>query len=626
MDINSPSNPLQQPNNSGGISPTPRPFGAPAPTPPPMRNPMTAPAPVVPQPMSVPSAAPAQQPVSQPAPQPVVQTPTPLAMPEPMVQMSAPVVPASAPAPILTPVVPAPAPAASVPTPVAPATPQSIPVVPPMRVSEPAAGEVFSAPNTTPYVVPPLTPLSSIRSVPPAGGAVAVAPVARKSHWFRTLAILILLILGAGAAYVFGYDKTVLLSSKDLLAQSLVSNTEVPQGSGEMEMKVTVTSEIASDPMPVGEAIYASPTVGKTEPITFDFSMNADFGFTNTDGVVESFVKFDPLAISIKPESLAQEQGIPSTIDAAFEVRVVDGVAYAQISRLTLEIAGMIELMTGVDVVGQWISTTSYEATTTTNIENMEDAQRIGLRVLDEAVTVESDVYKIGSREITFTIDPEKVVSVMADEQGIDEEMKKEAIEDLKNVEFKKPIRFVVVIDRTGQITEASFSTSITESQTKTVFDAMFSYRITDTGKVTIEAPSNAINLDELIATTMQSSMGGDEYADQVFMADFYNVIAFADLELQNQGTYKNACKNVLKQFQNSASSTNANFASSASGYEIKDAVCFDADKKLAVSAALYKDGQVISRYCYDAATNDLETTFMPVADAASVSSISTIR
>jgi hypothetical protein len=525
--------------------------------------------------------------------------PTPLAMPEPMVQMSAPV---------------------------APATPQSIPVVPPMRVSEPAAGEVFSAPNTTPYVVPPLTPLSSIRSVPPASGTVAVAPVARKSHWFRTLVIVIVLIMGAGAAYVFGYDKTVLLSSKDLLAQSLISNTEVPQGSGEMEMKVTVTSEIASDPMPVGEANYGSPTVGKAEPITFDFSMNADFGFTNTDGVVESFVKFDPLSISIKPESLAQEQGIPSTIDAAFEVRVVDGVAYAQISRLTLEIAGMIELMTGVDVVGQWISTTSYEATTTTNIENMEDAQRIGLRVLDEAVTIESDVYKIGSREITFTIDPEKVVSVMADEQGIDEDMKKEAIEDLKNVEFKKPVRFVVVIDRKSEITQATVTTSIAESQTKTVLDAMFSYRITDTGKVTIEAPSNAINLDELIATTMQSSMGGDEYADQVFMADFYNVIAFADLELQNQGTYKNACRNVLKQFQNSASSTNANFASSASGYEIKDAVCFDADKKLAVSAALYKDRQVLSRYCYDAATNDLVTTFMPVADAASVSCISTIR
>lgn len=583
MDINSPLTPPQQPNNSGVIPPAPRPFVAAAPMPPPMRNPMVTPA----------------------APAPVVPPPAPLAMPEPMVQMSAP----AAPTPVVAPATP---------------TPTPIPTAPPFRVPEPAAGHVFTAPNV-PYVEPPLTPLSSIRNVPPAGGMIAVAPVAHKSHWLRALMVLVLVVVGAAAAYVFGYDKTVLLGSKDLLAKSFVSNTETTQGSGQMEMKVTVTSEVASNPMPVGEAIYETPTIGKTEPITFDFSMNADFGFTNNDGVVESFVAFDPFSITIKPEHLALEQGIPSTVTGAFEVRLVDEILYAQISRLTPEVAGMIEMMTGMNVVGKWISTTSYSATTTTEIEDMEDAQRIGLRILEEAVNIESDVYTIGSREITFTLDPEKIIAVMADEEGIDDEMKAEAIEDLKNVEFKKPMQFVVVIDRTGVVTQFTFTTSIAESETNTTFDALFSYRLTNTGEVKIEAPSNAIDLDEMFAETMQNSID-DEYADQMFMADFYTVIALADLELKNQGTYKGACKNVLMQFQNSALNTNSMFASSVTGYEIKDAICFDTDKKLAVSAALYKEGQVISRYCYDAAANVFATDFKPVADPVSVSCISTIR
>jgi len=622
MDINSPLTPPQQPNNSGVIPPAPRPFVAAAPTPPPMRNPMVAPAtpaPVVPQPVTVPvapaAAAPAAVPVpavppptpqpvpqqvAQPAPQPIVQMPSPLAMPEPMVQMSAPAAP--------TPVV-------------APATP--IPTAPPFRVPEPAAGQVFTAPNV-PYVEPPLTPLSSIRNVPPAGGMIVVAPVAHKSHWLRALMVVVVVVVGAAAAYVFGYDRNVLLGSKDLLAKSFVANTETTQGSGQMEMKVTVTSEVASNPMPVGEAIYETPTVGKTEPITFDFSMNADFGFTNKEGIIESFVKFDPLTISIKPDYLAQEQGIPSTINAAFEVRLVDEVLYAQISRLTPEVSGMIEMMTGMNVVGQWISTTSYEATTTTDIEDLEDAQRIGLRILDEAVNIESDVYKIGSREITFTLDPEKMIAVMADEEGIDDEMRKEAIEDLKDIEFKKPMQLFVVIDRRGEVTQATFTTSIAESQTDTTFDAMFSYRITDTGEVNIEAPSNAIDLDEMFAQQFVETSEQSQ-ADSMFMSMFYEIMT--DETLVTATTYSGACKKFTDEYGVVGgvwpSSVGNEFPA---GYEVKDFRCFDAATKMAVSAALYKDDQVMSQLCYDVATDSFTTDFKPVADPVSVSCISTIR
>lgn len=629
MDTYSPLTPPQDPHNPNVIppaqvpqppavpvapapapipAPAARPFAAPAPTPPPMRNPMTAPA-----------AAPVQ---FSSAP-----TPTPVAQPVPVV------------VPTPAPVVPPPAPVAPAPIPVAMPEPvvQATPFVAPSPIAQPASGEVFSAPNT-PYVEPRLTPVSTLRAVPPAGGMVTVAPVQRKSHWFLVLVIIAVVVLGACATYVFGYDRTVLLGSKDLLAKSFAAETDIERASGRIDAQLTVKTEVPGKPELVGsgiyeiqsEAIYGSPSQAQglsLEKVEFNISFGADIGYIREAEDIKSYVTVDPFSISITPAEIASEQGIPANINAAFDVRVVNEVMYARISRLSPEIGGMIEMFTGENVVGQWVSVAIPEevATTTSTAEEIEKIQRVGLKLLDEAVDIESDVYKIGSREITFTIDAEKFVTILAEEEGIDEETRQEMVDDLKKVEFKEPVRIFVIIDRTGKVTHSKFTLSMSESETNSTFDASFSYTETKAEVANVEVPSNALSLDELFAAAYAPQMN-DDYADQLFMTDFYQVIALTDLEASTRGSYKGACQKVLAGFWSTASNTNQSFTSTMGQYEIKDAVCFDADKNLAISAALYKDGQVHSRYCYDAALNSFETEFMPVADQVSMSCVSTIR
>ena len=474
------------------------------------------------------------------------------------------------------------------------------PVVPPAPVPTPAP-----TPTPASAPVPAPTPVPTSAPAQPAINS----GVSRRIP--KILVAVVATVVFAGAAYVFGYDRTVLLSTKSLLARTLVEAPERIAGDLDVTATIVMPTQAPSTECDSIECIRELQSIEATIETAAELEIVA----VPREGAAHDMaVAVRSARISVLPASAIESYGLPSTIEIAGEIRTVGEQGYFKIDRVSPELEEILAMITVEAPLGQWY-VNALESTDDIESDAPEENKKFFERAF-EAVTVVSDERGFGTRVVQLSVDPIILARIAIEEGFVEADDAEAALNDIEDMDMTIEAR--IEFDRHARVQRATVNATslleeIDEGDVRVEYDISF---VRTEGYVEdVVAPENARQISVPMG---ESSVPGAQFSP----ADQFSLLlpAFEEssyIYLMEAGTYEGYCALAAGEIDlamRGLGAVSENLAAPSTTQTVYRFNCYDDVHAFAASGWVQERGQPRVFGCVD---SELGATFefQPIAD-----------